>query len=102
MLIFQFHHYIKPEWISAYQAAILENARQTLPEPGVLRFDVFQDQNDPGHFSLLEVYADAEAREIHLQSAHFLKFKATVLGQEMFAQKGSGDEFKQLFPEVSA
>ncbi len=47
MLIFQFHHYIKPEFVAAYKEAILENARMTLPEAGVLRFDVFQDKEDP-------------------------------------------------------
>jgi hypothetical protein len=35
MLIFQFHHYIKPEFVEAYKSAILENAQQTLPEAGV-------------------------------------------------------------------
>ena len=43
MLIYQFHHYIKPEFIEAYKAAILENARLTVEEEGVIRFDVFQD-----------------------------------------------------------
>jgi len=99
MVIFQFHHYIKPEFVAAYKTAILENARLTLPEPGVLRFDVYQDQEDPTHFSLLEIYRDQDAREFHLETAHFLKFKDTVLGNEMFAKKGTGDSFKMLFPD---
>jgi quinol monooxygenase YgiN len=99
MQIFQFHHYIKPEFVEAYRAAILENARITIHEAGVLRFDVFQDQEDPTHFSLLEIYEDQAAREFHLQTEHFLKWKETVLGQEMFARKGSGDNFEMVFPE---
>lgn len=99
MIIFQFHHYIKPEFIEAYRAAILEDARESVKEEGILRFEVFRDEKDPAHFSLLEVYRDAEARELHLQQPYFLKFKETVMGQEMFARKGSGDEFKLLFPD---
>jgi quinol monooxygenase YgiN len=98
MVIFQFHHYIKPECVGAYTEAILENARLTLPEPGVLRFDVYQDKENPTHFSLLEIYRDAAAREFHLETAHFLKFKDTVIGGEMFAKKGRGDSFEMLFP----
>ena len=97
MLIFQFHHYVKPEFVEAYRQAILENARKTIHEEGVLRFDVFQDQEDPTHFSLLEIYKDQAGRDFHLQTEHFLKWKNTVLGQEMFARKGKGDQFKVLF-----
>jgi (4S)-4-hydroxy-5-phosphonooxypentane-2,3-dione isomerase len=100
MLIFQFHHYIKPEFVEAYKEAILENARITIQEDGIIRFDVFQDQDDPTHFSLLEIYCNQEARDFHLQTNHFLKWKDVVLGQEMFARKGQGDAFKRLFPEL--
>lgn len=99
MLIFQFHHYVKPEFFEAYKAAILENARQAIQEDGIIRFDVFQDTEDPTHFSLLEIYQDQAGRDFHLQTEHFLKWKEAVLGQEMFARQGKGDAFEMLFPE---
>lgn len=102
MLIFQFHHYLKPALVEAYRDAIIENARHTLLEPGIIRFDVLHDKKDPTHFSLFEVYQDAAAREAHLATAHFLAFKEKVLGQEMFAQKGSGDEFDAVFPSADS
>jgi (4S)-4-hydroxy-5-phosphonooxypentane-2,3-dione isomerase len=98
MIIFQFHHYIKPELVDAYKAAIVEDAKETIKEPGVLAFEVFQDKKDPTHFSLIEMYRDAEARELHLQQPYFLKFKDAFINQEMSAQKGKGDEFDLLFP----
>ncbi|MBI4730600.1 MAG: antibiotic biosynthesis monooxygenase [Chloroflexi bacterium] len=98
MVIFQFHHYLKPEFIEAYKAAILEDARESVKEDGILSFEVFQDKSDLTHFSLLEIYRDTQAREFHLQQPYFLKFKETVIGQEMFARKGTGDEFDLLFP----
>ena len=99
MLIFQFHHYVKPEFVEAYKAAILENARLAIQEEGIIRFDVFQDLEDPTHFSLLEIYQDQAGRDFHLETEHFLKWKEAVLGQEMFARKGSGDSFAMVFPE---
>lgn len=95
MVIFQFHHYIKPEMIEAYKAATIENARQTVLEAGILRFDVFQDAKDPTHFSLFEIYRDLESREYHLQTPHFLAWKEVAL--QSFARKGHGDEFEALF-----
>ena len=99
MLIYQFHHYIKPELVEAYKAAILENVRESVKEPGIIRFEVFQDAGDPTHFSLLEIYRDQASRESHLETPHFLKFKDAYLGGEMGAQKGRGDQFELLFPE---
>ena len=75
MYIFQVHHYIKPDQVEAYKAAVLENAQKTILEPGVIRFDVFQDSTDPTHFSLFEVYQDLAARDAHLTTEHFLKWK---------------------------
>lgn len=100
MLIYQFHHYIKPEHIEAYKAAVIENARKSILESGVLRFDVLQDQGDPGHFCLFEIYSDEEARAIHLETEHFKTYRQTVVGGEMFARRGVGEQFEPLFLEA--
>jgi autoinducer 2-degrading protein len=63
MLIYQFHHYIKPELVGAYKDSILENVQQSVKEPGIIHFEVFQDSKDPTHFSLLEIYRDQTARK---------------------------------------
>ncbi len=96
MYIFQFHHYIKSEMVEAYKAASIENARQTVLEAGILRFEVFQDAKDPTHFSLLEIYRDMQARELHLETAHFLAWKEVAL--QAFDHRGQGDEFIPVFP----
>ena len=96
MYIFQVHHYIKPDQIEVYKAATLENAQKTLQEPGVLRFDVFQDATNPGHFSLLEVYCDLAARDLHLETEHFKIWRDVYYKTQEI--KGNGDEFIALFP----
>ena len=97
MYIFQVHHYIQPDKVEAYKAATLENARLTVQEPGVIRFDVFQDAEDPTHFSLFEVYQDDAAREAHLQTEHFEKWKAVYLATR--DRVGNGNTFNALFPD---
>jgi autoinducer 2-degrading protein len=99
MIIFQFHHYIKPEFIEAYQAAILEDARESVKEDGILRFEVFRDEKDPSHFTLLEVYRDMAAREFHMQTPYLIKLKETILGQGMFARSGEEVRYGLLFPD---
>lgn len=102
MIICQFHHYIKPEFIDAYKEAILEDARESIKEEGIIRFEVFQDAEDPSHFSLLEVYRDMEAREFHMRQAYLLKFRDTVTRQDMFTRKGEGDQLEMIFPGTIA
>jgi autoinducer 2-degrading protein len=97
MLIFQFHHFIKPEMIDAYKQATLANALETIKEPGVIRFDVLQDKEDSSHFALFEVYRDMEAREHHLQTEHFFAWKEIAL--RAFAKKGYGHEYESIHPE---
>lgn len=97
MYIFQVHHYIRSDQVEAYKSATLENARRTILEPGVLRFDVFQDVTDPAHFSLLEVYQDLAARDAHLQTEHFLQWKDVYLQTQ--ERRGHGDEFNAVFPD---
>ncbi|GAB4578302.1 MAG: hypothetical protein Fur0022_10370 [Anaerolineales bacterium] len=91
MITFQVHHYLKPETIETYKAATLANVRATLKEPGIVRFELYQDQDDPTHFSLLEIYQDEAAREAHLQTEHFLKWKEVYLGEpQIYARRGEG------------
>jgi quinol monooxygenase YgiN len=44
-------------------------------EPGVIGLFSMQDKSDPCTVYILEVYADREAYEHHLTTAHFKKYK---------------------------
>jgi len=68
---------IKPELIEAFRAATLENAAASRKEPGVARFDLLQDSQDPAHFLLYEAYRDADAPARHKETAHYKKWKDT-------------------------
>ena len=62
MLVVHVHVHVKPECVEAFKQATLANARESLKEPGVARFDVVQQQDDPTRFVLVEVYRDADCR----------------------------------------
>ena len=69
MLVVHVHVRIWPERIGDFLAATVINARASLAEPGVLRFDVIQDQADPAHVVLVEVYRDDDASAAHKADA---------------------------------
>ena len=66
---------VKPGAESAFLAATLENARASNREPGVARFDVLRDSEDPSRFLLVEAYRDEEAPARHKETAHYLRWK---------------------------
>ena len=67
---------VRPELLDEFKAAILENAELSVErDPGCLRFDVLQQQDDPAHWYFYEVYEREQAWVDHRNSAHFLAFK---------------------------
>lgn len=78
MLIVHVHVHVKPEFVEAFKQASVENARQSSQEPGIARFDVVQQQDDPTRFMLVEVYRTADAPARHKETAHYAKWRDTV------------------------
>ena len=78
MLVVHVHVHVKPEFIDAFKQATIENARASLREPGVSRFDVIQQNDDPSRFILVEVYRTAEAPAQHKDTAHYLAWRDKV------------------------
>lgn len=96
MIVVQVHVWVKPECVEAFQAATLENARASLKEPGIARFDVLQQQDDLCRFVLLEVYRDAAASGAHKETSHYQKWRDAVA--PMMAQPRSSVKYSNPFP----
>ncbi|MDI6695083.1 MAG: putative quinol monooxygenase [Anaerolineales bacterium] len=99
MLIVHVHVHVKPEAIEAFKQATLENARASVQEPGVARFDVIQDMQDPAHFILVEVYRDAEAPAKHKETAHYARWRDAVVN--MMAAPRASEKFTNIYPPDS-
>ncbi|MGC8795135.1 MAG: putative quinol monooxygenase [Bryobacteraceae bacterium] len=96
MVIVHVHVHVKPEFVEAFRQATIENARESVKEPGVARFDVIQQTDDPTRFILVEVYRTPEAPAQHKETAHYQRWRDTVA--EMMAEPRSSVKFTNVFP----
>ena len=97
MLIVHVHIQVKPECVEAFKAATLANARASVQEPGVARFDVCQQADDPTRFVLVEVYRTPEAPAAHKTTAHYAAWR--VAADPMMAATRTSVKFANVFPE---
>jgi autoinducer 2-degrading protein len=91
------HVNVKPEFVEAFKRATIENASNSLQEPGIERFDVIQQTDDPTKFILVEVYKTSEAPAAHKETAHYLRWRDTVA--DMMAEPRQGVKYTTIFPE---
>lgn len=97
MLIVQVEVRVKPEHLDAFSVATAENARQSILEPGIARFDVLQDQEDPCRFVLSEVYRTPDDPARHKATAHYARWRDTVA--EMMAEPRRSRRLGSIFPD---
>ena len=97
MLIVHVHVHVKPEMVEAFKEATIENARNSVREPGIARFDVIQQQDDPARFILVEVYRTPEDAARHKETAHYPVWRDKVA--EMMAEPRQGIKYNNVFPD---
>jgi len=97
MLVMLVHCHIKPDHINAFKSASLENARNSIQEPGIVRFDVIQQEDDPTRFVLVEIYRTPAAPGQHKETRHYLTWRDTVA--DMFVELRLGVKYHNLFPD---
>ena len=91
------HVKVKPESIAEFRQASIENARNSVQEPGIARFDVLQQQDDETSFVLVEVYRTPEAPAAHRETAHYAKWRDTV--EPMMAEPRQKATYNAVFPD---
>jgi (4S)-4-hydroxy-5-phosphonooxypentane-2,3-dione isomerase len=99
LLVVHVHCHVKADHLSAFREATLANARASLGEPGVARFDVLEDREDPTRFVLVEVYRNAQAPAAHKETAHYQTWRDTVA--PMMAEPRSSRKYRNAFPDDS-
>jgi len=96
MLIVHVHVRVQPEFIDAFKEATIENARNSVLEAGIARFDFIQQSDAPQQFVLIEVYRSAEAATLHRETAHYQAWRDTVEG--MMAEPRTRVKYTNVFP----
>ena len=97
MLIVHVHVHVKPESVEAFKTATRLNARLSLLELGVLRFDVVQQTDDPTRFVLVEIYRNAEAAAAHKNEPHYAVWRDTVA--PLMAAPRTSVKFDKVYPD---
>ena len=97
MFIVHVFVHVKPDRVEAFKAATIENARNSVEETGIARFDVIQQQDDRTRFVLVEVYRDTSAPAHHKETAHYKKWRDAV--EPMMAEPRTSVKFDNVFPD---
>jgi quinol monooxygenase YgiN len=96
MLVVHVFVQVKDDQIEAFKAATVDNARNSIQEAGIARFDVIQQSDDPTKFVLVEVYRHADAPTLHKETAHYLRWRDTVA--PMMAAPRQSIKYTNVFP----
>ena len=99
MLIVHVHVHVKSDAIEAFRVATLDNARHSIEEPGVVRFDVVQQEDDPARFVLVEIYRTAEDPARHKATEHYARWREAV--EPMMAEPRRSVKYRAVFPEAA-
>jgi autoinducer 2-degrading protein len=97
MLVVHVHVHVRPEYIAAFKTASLANARHSVREPGVARFDVVQQTDDPSRFVLVEVYRTSAASAAHKETPHYQVWRDAVA--PMMTEPRTSVKFASVFPD---
>ena len=97
MFIVHVHVNVKPQYIDTFREASIENAKNSVQEAGVARFDVIQQIDQPNRFILIEVYRTAEDPARHKETAHYAEWRDTV--EEMMAEPRQAVKFNNVYPD---
>lgn len=96
MLVAIINAHVKSDVIDKFKAATLDNASNSLKEPGVIRFDVYQQTDDPSRFTLLEIYRTPDDPARHRETAHYLLWRDTVA--DMMVEPRTRATYEVVFP----
>jgi quinol monooxygenase YgiN len=98
MFIVHVFVHVKTDSIEDFKSASIENARNSLEEPGIARFDVIQQQDDPSRFVLVEVYRTANDPARHKETPHYQKWRESVEGMMMAPRQAV--KYWNIFPDA--
>ena len=99
MFIVHVFVHVKLDKVEEFKSASMENASNSVKEPGIARFDVIQQRDDPSRFVLVEVYRTADDPARHKETQHYQKWRDTV--EDMMAEPRRAIKYQNIFPDDS-
>ena len=89
--------HVKDEYLQAFKEATLDNAEHSVLEPGIARFDVIRQTDDPTHFVLVEVYRNEDDTALNKATAHYARWRDAV--EPMLAEPRTRIIYSNVFPD---
>lgn len=99
MLVVFVHVHVLPQHTEAFRAATLANARESVKEPGVARFDVVQEAEEPTRFVLIEAYRGPAGAAAHKETAHYKQWRDTVA--DMMAEPRTSKKYVNVTEDAT-
>ena len=96
MIVTLVHVWVKEPFVDAFVTATMENQKNSVKEPGNLRFDILRDAGDPAKFVFYEAFESEEAVAAHKETAHYQKWRDTVA--DWMAQPRRGEKHIVVCP----
>ena len=96
MLVVHVHVHVKAEFVDAFAVASIANAENSIREPGIARFDVIQQADDPTRFVLVEAYRSVEDTVRHKDTEHYRVWREAVA--DMMAEPRSAVKYANIHP----
>ena len=97
MLVVHVFVHVKPEYIDAFIKASKDNAQNSIQEPGIVRFDLIRQADDPAHFVLVEIYRTKDDPAKHKETDHYKKWRDAV--ENMMAEPRYSIKYDNIYPE---
>jgi quinol monooxygenase YgiN len=97
MIVVAVYANVKPDMIEAFRDATVENAANSIKEPGIVRFDFIQQTDEPASFLLVEAYKNDDAIAKHKETQHYAKWSAAV--ESMMAHPRKSVKYTSVFPD---
>ncbi len=96
MLVAIINAHVKPGDIERFRTATLDNASNSIQEAGVIRFDVYQQTDDPSRFTLVEIYKTEDDPARHRETAHYMRWRDSVA--DMMAEPRARTTYQVVYP----
>ena len=96
MVIVQVYIRVKESTIDDFVSATIDNAKNSIKESGIIRFDFLHCDDDPQSFLLTEIYEDDQAALDHKKTTHYNHWRENVA--DMMDAPRNGVRYHPIFP----
>lgn len=97
MIIVHISVHVKSDKVEDFKEVTLKNARNSIQEPGIVRFDIIQQEDDPTRFLLEEIYSNSDAIAKHKETIHYAEWRDAA--EPLMSEPRKKITYIKIFPD---